>query len=82
MLIDFSSIVKQAFFAYVAHARIRSWNQPVLSNVGNVSCSRKQSDPLMGLELTTIHRLRIRRWRIAFINTLVRYNHDVLGETH
>jgi len=24
--------VKQAFFAYVNHARICSWNQPVLSN--------------------------------------------------
>jgi len=24
--------VKQAIFAYVNHARIRSWNQPVLSN--------------------------------------------------
>jgi len=27
---SFSSIVKQAMFAYVNHARIRSWNQPVL----------------------------------------------------
>jgi len=35
--------------AYVNHARIRSWNQPVLSNEGKVSCSRKQR----GLELTT-----------------------------
>ena len=42
--------MKQAFFAYVNHARIRSWNQPVLSKV---SCSRKQRGPLMGLELTT-----------------------------
>ena len=40
-------------FAYVNHARIRSWNQPVLSNESNVSCSRKQRGPLMGLELTT-----------------------------
>ena len=32
ILIYFNSIVKQAFFAYVNHARIRSWNQPVLSN--------------------------------------------------
>ena len=31
ILIYFSLIVKQAiFFAYVNHARIRSWNQPVL----------------------------------------------------
>ena len=40
-------------FAYVNHARIRSWNQPVLSNESKVSCSRKQRGPLMGLELTT-----------------------------
>ena len=49
----FSSIVKQAFFAYVNQAWIRSWNQPVLSNEGKVSCSRKQRKPLTGLELTT-----------------------------
>ena len=53
ILICFSSIVKQAFFAYVNHARIRSWNQPELSNQSNVSCSRKQRGPLVGLELTT-----------------------------
>ena len=41
--------------AYVNHARIRSWNQPVLSNESKVSCSRKQRGPLMGLELTTDH---------------------------
>jgi len=28
--------VKQAMFAYVNHARIRSCNQPVLSNEGKV----------------------------------------------
>jgi len=38
--IYFSSIVKSA--------RICSWNQPVLSNKGKVSCSRKQRGPLMG----------------------------------
>jgi len=37
-----SLIVKQVIFAYVNHARIRSWNQPVLSNEGEVPCSRKQ----------------------------------------
>jgi len=41
--------VKQAIFAYVKHARMRSWNQPVLSNKGKVSCPRK---PMIGLELT------------------------------
>ena len=40
-------------FAYVNHARIRSWNQPVLSNQSKVSCSRKLRGPLMGLVLTT-----------------------------
>ena len=42
------------------HARIRSWNQPVLSNTRKVSCSRKQRGPLMGLEPTT-STLRVRR---------------------
>jgi len=45
--------VKQAIFAYVNHARIRSWNQPVLNNVSKVSCSRKQWEPLTELKLTT-----------------------------
>ena len=40
-------------FAYVNHARIRSWNQPVLSKEGKVSCSRKERGPLLGLELTS-----------------------------
>jgi len=40
-------------FAYVNHARICFWNQPVLSNESKISCSRKQRGPLMGLELTT-----------------------------
>jgi len=30
VLICFSSIVKQVLFAYVNHAQICSWNQPVL----------------------------------------------------
>ena len=30
----FRSIVKQPLFAFVNHALIRSWNQPVLSNGG------------------------------------------------
>ena len=46
-------ILKLALFAYVNHTRIRSWNQPVLSNKGKVSCSRKQLEPLMGLEIKT-----------------------------
>jgi len=33
-------IVKQGTFAYGNHAQICSWNQPVLSNEGKVSCSR------------------------------------------
>jgi len=32
-LIHFSSIVKQALFAYVNRDQISSWNQPVPSNV-------------------------------------------------
>ena len=53
MLFLIISIVKQAFFAYVNNAWIRSWNQPVLNNEGNVTCSRKQRVPLMGIGLTT-----------------------------
>ena len=53
ILIHFSLFVKQAIFAYVNHAPMRSWNQPVLRNDGKVSCSRKQRVPLMGLELQT-----------------------------
>ena len=33
--------------------KIRSGNQSVLSNEGKVSFSRKQQEPLMGLELMT-----------------------------
>ena len=33
VLVYLISIVKQALFAYVIHAWINSWNQPVLSNV-------------------------------------------------
>jgi len=39
-------------FAYVNHTQIHSWNQPVQSNEGKVSCSTKQREPLMGLKLT------------------------------
>jgi len=34
--------VKQASFAHGNHARIRSWNKPLVSNEGKVSYSRKQ----------------------------------------
>jgi len=36
-------------------------NQPVLSNKGKVSCSRKQLGPLMGLEPTTF--TNSQKWR-------------------
>ena len=35
------------------HARICSWNQPVLSNEGEVSGSRKQQEHLIGFKLMT-----------------------------
>jgi len=41
-LICFSSIVKQAMFAYVNHARIYSLNQPVLTNEDKQVWSRNQ----------------------------------------
>ena len=39
--------------------RISSWNKPVLINEGNVSCSRKQLEPLVGFELTPDRHLLI-----------------------
>jgi len=33
--------VKQVIVAYVIHTQNCSWNQPVLSNEGNCSCSQK-----------------------------------------
>ena len=44
---------EMSIFAYVNHAWIHSWNQPVLTNENKVSCPRKQREPLMDLELTT-----------------------------
>ena len=41
-VVYFSSIGNKLLFSYVNHARIRPWNQPVLSNQSKVSCSRKQ----------------------------------------
>ena len=56
-----SSIRPSLFLVWLwNHARIRSWNQPVLSNKRKVSCSRKQRGPLVGLEPTTSE-LRLRR---------------------
>ena len=54
--------MKQAMFAYVNHAQNRSWNQPVLSIGGKVSCSRKQRSLCWGLNswLTGIHRWWVR----------------------
>ena len=40
-------------FSYVNHARIHSWNQPVLSNSSKGLFTRKQRGPWMRLELTT-----------------------------
>ena len=75
ILIYFSLIVKQALFTYINLAWIWSSlprNQPVLSNKGKVSCSRKQHVPKIhsaqthdnwsGLNswLTGTHRLRVR----------------------
>ena len=48
-----SSIRPSIYFNLWNHAQIHSWNQTVLSNMGKVSCSRKQQGPLMGLEPPT-----------------------------
>ena len=48
-------------FAYLNQARSRSWNKPVLSNKGKVSCPRKQREHWCdSFELKT-HRLQISR---------------------
>ena len=61
----FSLIVKQALFAYVHHAWIHSWNQPVLSNEGKVWSTNYESDTLptaprrMKIRMEYIHRVNI-----------------------
>ena len=54
ILILFRSIVKQAVFTKKNHEQIHSWKQPVLSNEGKVSCSRKKRGPLIGSKLTPL----------------------------
>ena len=51
----FKSIFHKALnlFYFDCDITLESWNQPVLSNKGKVSCSRKQRGSLMGLEPTT-----------------------------
>ena len=49
-----SSIRPSIYLSLIVKSRSNPfWNQPVLSNMGKVSCSRKQWGPLMGLEPTT-----------------------------
>jgi len=49
--------MKQALFAFLKQNKINSWNQPVLSTDGKVSCLMKQREMLMGLKLTEPHQL-------------------------
>ena len=46
-------LLNKQFIAYVNHIQICFWTQPVPSNEGKVSGSRKQQEPLMGFELMT-----------------------------
>jgi len=46
-------IYNNVFKFDVNHTRIRSWDQPVLSNDGKVSCPRKQREHVVGLGLTS-----------------------------
>jgi len=47
-----------------------SWYQPVLSNEGGeVSCSRKQQEPLIGFKLTSIQLLQV--WHCAMWESLL-----------
>jgi len=43
---------KPTHFFLVEFMLICSWNQPVLCNMGEVCCSRKQQELLMGFKLT------------------------------
>jgi len=56
----FKLVCETSSFADVNQTRIRCCNQPVLSNGGQMSCSMKQREPLIGFELTT-NRLRVSR---------------------
>ena len=60
VLIYFSLMVKQENFAFVEHARISSWNQPVLSIEGKVSywSWSKQLWWSPNSQLTDIHRIK------------------------
>ena len=49
----FNSIVKQAYFACVNHARTRSLNRSELRNDNKVPCSKVTREPLMAFELKT-----------------------------
>jgi len=50
------------FFAYVNHARIRSWNQPVLKAIRVKFLSQGNNfDGTRNSRLTGIHRSRVRR---------------------
>ena len=49
----FSCLVYTNLFQQVNHILTHSWNQPVLSNEGEVSCSRKQREPWNGIYLMT-----------------------------
>ena len=46
-------LLNKQFIAYVNHIQIRVWTQPVPSNEGKVSGTRKQQEPLTGFELMT-----------------------------
>jgi len=37
---------------HLNHSPISSWKQPILSNEGKVSCTRKQLEPFTGIKFT------------------------------
>ena len=82
ILIYFSSIVKQAIFAYVNYARIRSWDQAVWSNEGKVSCSWKLREAFMRLELTTDRHTTIRVRSVSHCATKARFPKYVKDGLH
>ena len=83
VLTIFKSISQFMLVRLWYHARIRPWNQPILSNKGYVSYSMKQRGPLAGLEPTlfvyvivwVLYKLLVNIWlplqRLHFTNYIM-----------
>ena len=76
LFFNFSGLLRRPVFTYVTHARIHSGNQSVLSNEGNVYCSMKQRESLMGIELeNTFIRKSIYYFHIVSLRLITVYRY-------